>query len=60
LQYWLCEKADIFEPRSGLEDKTPRAIRWDLQNISRALVEIDLNDVDADIVSFNYLAIIYC
>ena len=52
LQYWLCERAAIFDPRSDLEDKTLRAVRWDLQNISRALTEIDLNDLNADIVSF--------
>ena len=44
--------ATIFEPRSGLEDKISRAVRWDLQNISRVLAEIDLNDVDVDMVSF--------
>ena len=44
--------ATIFEPRYDLEDKIPRAVRWDLQNISRALAEINLNDVDADMVSF--------
>ena len=44
--------AAIFEPRSSLEDKTPQAVRWDLQNISRALAEIDLNDVETDMVSF--------
>ena len=52
LQYWLCERAAIFEQRNGLEDKTSQAVRWDLQNISRALTEIDLNDVEADKVSF--------
>ena len=52
LQYWLCERAAIFELRNGLEDKTPRAVRWELKNISRALIEIDLNNVEEDKVSF--------
>ena len=52
LQYWLCERTSIFEPRKDLEDKTLRAVRWDIQNISRALIEIALNSVEEDNVSF--------
>ena len=52
LQYWLCERTAIFEPRNGMKDKTPWAVRWDLQNISRALIKIDLNDIEEDNVSF--------
>jgi len=44
--------AVIFEPRKSLENKISWAVRWDLQNISRALIEIDLNDVEEDKVSF--------
>ena len=51
LQYWLCEIAAIFQPRNGLKE-TPWAVRWELQNISRALYEIDLNDVEEDKTSF--------
>ena len=52
LQYWLCERATIFEPRNGLEDKTPQTVRWDLHNISRALIELNLNDIEEDKISF--------
>ena len=52
LQYWLCKRAAIFEPRNGLENKTPLAVRWDLHNISRALIELDLTDIEEDKVSF--------
>ena len=58
--HFTVKRAAIFELRSSLEDKTPLAVRWDLQNISRALTEVDLNDADTDMVSFYYLAIIYC
>ena len=46
LHYWLCEKVQIVKPRKGVEDKTPRAVRWDLHNISKALEDINLSETE--------------
>jgi len=34
-----------------MEEKTPRAVRWDLHNINKALIEINLTDIKEGKVS---------
>ena len=46
LQYWLCERVEIVEPRKRMEDKTLRAVRWGLYHISKALNDINLSEIE--------------
>ena len=34
-----------------MEEKTPRAVRWDLHNISKALLEINPSEIEEEKVS---------
>lgn len=54
LQYWLCERIAIIEPRKEMTAKTPRAVRWDLYQLECALNGIDdLAKIQQDKVSIN-------
>ena len=51
LQYWLCERAEIFEQRKEMEEKTLRAVRRDVHNISKDLLEIKLIHIEEEKVT---------
>ena len=58
LQYWLYERAKIVEQRKGMEEKSPRAVRCDLHNISKALLETNLTEIEEEkAVSYTHLTL---
>ena len=50
LSYWLYERAEIFEPRKGMEEKKTQGSNMGPPH-SKALLEINLTDIEEDKVS---------